>query len=272
MLSVPRAPLVITGAGLSAESGLATFRGVGGILTDRPDLERVLSADGWRTDPRAAWEFIDQLRVQVTAAKPSLAHEILARWESEHRFDRFLIATQNIDGLHQMAGSQDVTELHGNIWQFASPRQVDYNEDEAFSDEFRDFLGGTDRESLLRKWSEENGQQVWTNRDVPFEQVPPDPDPLIRPNILLYDEPYGNRLLWVEDFIDRRPDTVLVIGCSGGVSVLFRLLNRCRTVNPACQIININPGESCIPGGHVHLRMRAGDALAMLDADWHVSP
>ncbi len=66
----------------------------------------------------------------------------------------------NIDGLHQAAGNQRVSELHGSVWQFASPRRVDYTEDEDFSDDFRGFLSGDNREDLLRKWSEENNYDI----------------------------------------------------------------------------------------------------------------
>ena len=256
--------LVITGAGISAESGLPTFRGPNGVLTKRPDLERVISARGLAENPNAVWAFIDELRVHTAAAKPNAAHQILAQWEQEGRFDRFMIATQNIDGLHQKAGSQRVSELHGSIWQFAEPRSSDYAEDEGFSDDMQDFLSGDNREALLRKWSVENQCEVWTNLDVPFKQIPPHADTNIRPNVVLYDESYGNRLLWVESFIAGKPDTVLVIGCSGGVMILHTLLDACRRANPGCQIININKAESCITIDHVDVRMSAVEAMTML--------
>lgn len=264
ILGGTRSLLVITGAGVSAESGLPTFRGPEGVLTLHPDLERVLSAEGLARDPVAVWKFVDQLRIGVAAAQPNAAHRVLAQWEREGRFSRLLIATQNIDGLHQAAGSTRVSELHGSIWQFASPRRTEYAEDEGFSEDFRDYLSGDGREVLLRKWSEENNAEVWGNREVPFARIPPHDDPDVRPNVLLYDEPYGSRLLWVNAFIDEKPDTVLVIGCSGGVSILFWLLDACRRVNPACQVININPHESCIPFEHVDIRMPAGEAMTRL--------
>jgi hypothetical protein len=69
----------------------------------------------------------------------------------------------------------------------------------------------------------------------------------------------------VNAFIEEKPDTVLVIGCSGGVSILFRLLDACHRANPACRVININPHESCIPFEHIHVRMPAGEALSLID-------
>jgi len=137
------------------------------------------------------WAFIDELRVHTAAAKPNAAHQILAQWEQEGRFDRFMIATQNIDGLHQKAGSQRVSELHGSIWQMAEPRSGDYAEDEGFSDDMQDFLSGDNREALLRKWSVENQCEVWTNLDVPFKQIPPHADTNIRPTSCYTTSPMG---------------------------------------------------------------------------------
>ena len=153
---------------------MPTFRGPSGVLDKDPDLQRVLSAEGLRQDPRAVWNFINQFRIRA-AAQPHAAHRILAQWEQTNRFPAFLIAPQDIDGLHQAAGNQRVSELHGSVWQFASPRQADYTEDDNFSADFQDFLCGDNRESLLRKWSEENNADIWPNRDVPLANLSPHP-------------------------------------------------------------------------------------------------
>ena len=265
VLAETKSLLVITGAGISAESGVPTYRGPQGILSQRPELERILSADGLAIDPRAVWEHINRLRIQVARAKPNPAHEVLARWERDGRYADFLIATQNIDGLHQAAGSDRVTELHGSIWQVACPREMEYSEDEDFSEEFRDFLAGEDREAVLRKWSQENNHEVWENRDVPFHQIPPYKNVQIRPNVLFFGELYGNRLLWVHAFIDRKPDTVLVIGCSCSLSIVESLLSLCRRANSRCRIINVNNSESGIPFDHVDIRLPATEAMGQLD-------
>ncbi|TAM48580.1 MAG: NAD-dependent deacylase [Acidobacteria bacterium] len=102
-----------TGAGVSAESGLATFRGAGG-LWEGHRVEEVASPDAFAADPMRVWRFYDQRRTNAAKARPNPAHMVLAGWQD--RFGRFTLATQNVDGLHQGAGSRGVIELHGSLW------------------------------------------------------------------------------------------------------------------------------------------------------------
>jgi len=258
--------LVLTGAGISAESGIPTYRGPGGEYSKNPTLPGTMSAEGFAIDPNAVWRRVDEMRIQAAGVNPNNAHQILAKWERTERFRGFLIATQNIDGLHQRAESEMVTELHGSLWQMARPRTVEFADDAQFSEDV-EFMAYPDmRAEILKRWSEENQQRIWTDRTVPFDCIPPHDDEEIRPNILLYGELYGSRLVWVEDFIGRSPDAVLVIGCSGGVSLLHQLLRRCRAVNPECAIINVNPHEDCIELPHEYLRLAASEALTALDS------
>jgi NAD-dependent SIR2 family protein deacetylase len=258
--------LVITGAGISAESGMPTYRGPGGLYEKEPEIQSVLSAEGLANEPHKLWKHINELRVRAAEAQPNPAHRILAQWEQGCRFARFLIATQNIDGLHQKAGSDRVSELHGSIWQMASPRTVDYTEDDQFSRDAQDLLASRNREPILRRWSQDNNQTVWENREVPFDSIPPCRSPEIRPNVLFFNESYGNRLIWVQDFIQRSPNVVLVIGCSGGVSVLERLLRLCLDANPGCTIVNINAYEDCVEPPHLYIPLPAGVALERIHA------
>jgi NAD-dependent SIR2 family protein deacetylase len=258
--------LVITGAGISAESGMSTYRGPDGLYEQNPEIPLILSAEGLVNEPHKLWNHIDALRIQAAKAIPNPAHKILAQWEQEHRFERFLIATQNIDGLHQKAGSERVTELHGSLWQMARPRTVDYTEDDQFSDDAQDWMSSRNRESILQRWSQENNQTVWENREVPFETIPPSRDPEVRPNVLFFNESYGTRLLWVNDFIQKTTDAVLVIGCSGEVVILDRLLRYCLDANPDCTIININPYEDCVQQPHLYIQRSASDALVALNS------
>lgn len=253
--------LVITGAGISVESGLPTYRGSSGLYAQNPELPEVLSAEGLANEPNKLWAHLDTLRIRAAAAQPNPAHQILAQWEEESRFDRFLIATQNIDGLHQKAGSERVTELHGSVWQLARPRTADYTEDDQFSDDARDFMSSRNRETVLQRWSEENNQTIWEDRDVPFKSIPPSRNPEVRPNVLFFNESYGTRLVWVEDFIQKAPDVVLVIGCSGQVVILDRLLRYSLEANSACAIININKHEDCISQPHIYLPLSAVAAM-----------
>jgi NAD-dependent SIR2 family protein deacetylase len=253
--------LVVTGAGISAESGLPTYRGPGGDYEKNPELLNILSEEGWDDNPCRLWRYLDAFRVSAAQAKPNAAHYILAQWEQEQRFEKFLIATQNIDRLHQVAGSKRVTELHGSAWQMACPKSDDYGDDPLFSKDARAFMSSTNREDILKRWSQENNQTIWENRDVPFRSIPPYTDPTVRPNILLFNQGYGNRLLWVDDFIKNKPDVILIIGCSGGVSILDRLVRSCREINPDCAIININAHADPITMPHLHVPMLATSAL-----------
>ena len=266
ILSKAKRLLVFTGAGISAESGMPTYRGPNGAYASNPSLLEVMSAEGFAKDRDKVWQHIEEMRIQAAASVPNAAHHILAKWEREQRFDKFLIATQNIDGLHQRAGSEKLSELHGSLWQMARPRTVDFTEDDQFSDDVK-FMAYPDmREEILKRWSEENQQQIWADRTVPFSQIPPFSDSEIRPNVLLFNESYGSRLVWVEDFISSAPDTVLIIGCSSGVALLPRLLKQCRKVNPDCAIININPHEDCLELPHLYLPLFASVALTALDS------
>ena len=103
--------VVITGAGISVESGLSTFRDSGG-LWEGYDINEVASAEGWRKDPEKVLDFYNLRREQGLKAKPNKAHEALA--ELEDHFEVQII-TQNIDELHEKAGSKDVLHLHGQI-------------------------------------------------------------------------------------------------------------------------------------------------------------
>ncbi len=112
-----RRVVVLTGAGISAESGMPTFRGGGGseIWTwrGRPVTE-LSSAELIATDPRLVWDWFDYRRGILQDLAPSAGHYSLAEWE--RRFEEFTLVTQNIDDLHSAAGSLNVLELHGNIW------------------------------------------------------------------------------------------------------------------------------------------------------------
>jgi len=104
---------VMTGAGISAESGLATFRGAGG-LWEGQRVEDVATPSAFRRDPTLVWRFYNARRANLRTVRPNPGH--LALVALEERFgDRFALLTQNVDGLHRAAGSQRVLELHGNL-------------------------------------------------------------------------------------------------------------------------------------------------------------
>lgn len=104
---------VLTGAGISAESGIPTFRGAGGLWKNFR-AEDLATPKAFAADPKLVWEWYDSRRGLIAAAEPNAGHRALAEMRS--RFARFTLATQNVDGLHHRAGSTDALRLHGDIW------------------------------------------------------------------------------------------------------------------------------------------------------------
>jgi NAD-dependent deacetylase len=106
--------LALTGAGVSAESGVPTFRGAGGLWNNRR-FEELASPEGFLADPALVWEFYSERRAKAKTVQPNPGHVALAALE-RRLGPRFLLATQNVDGLHRRAGSQNLVELHGNLF------------------------------------------------------------------------------------------------------------------------------------------------------------
>ena len=104
---------VLTGAGVSAESGIPTFRGAGGLWRGRDPLS-LATPEAFAADPALVWEFYRWRRDLVGRSRPNPAHLALA--EAEARAPSLTLVTQNVDRLHQQAGSRAVVELHGNLW------------------------------------------------------------------------------------------------------------------------------------------------------------
>src|SRR5689334_2338841 len=103
--------LVLTGAGISAESGVPTFRGPNGLWSN-PALNKLTAPDALARDPAALWEFYSQRRANMANVKPNAGHHALV--EVEQRLgERYLLVTQNVDGLHAVAGSRRMVEFHG---------------------------------------------------------------------------------------------------------------------------------------------------------------
>src|SRR5436190_6682161 len=103
--------VVLSGAGISAESGIRTFRDSGG-LWESYRIEEVATPEAWQRNPKLVLEFYNQRRKQVREAEPNAGHKALVQLESKFRVD---IITQNIDDLHERAGSANVWHLHGEI-------------------------------------------------------------------------------------------------------------------------------------------------------------
>lgn len=104
----------LTGAGVSAESGVPTFRGAGGLWRQF-DVTQLATPTAFKRDPSLVWEFYHYRRTVMATKKPNPAHYAIARFQKKFP-DRVTLVTQNIDRLHHAAGSSDVIEMHGSLW------------------------------------------------------------------------------------------------------------------------------------------------------------
>src|SRR2546423_3048177 len=176
---------VLTGAGISAESGVPTFRGGGGseIWTwrGRPVTE-LSSAELMRTDPKLVWEWFDYRRGLLTEITPNAGHYALVEWE--RRFEAFTLITQNIDDLRRAAGSLNLPEVHGSIW----------------------------RARCLRCAS------TFEARETPLEEVPTCfvCGAAARPDVVLFGELLPEGIFERAEEAARRADLFFVIGTSAG--------------------------------------------------------
>ena len=197
--------IALTGAGISAESGIPTFRGAGGLWEGYP-VEKVATVEGFERDPSLVWRFYDERRKNMARAKPNRAHKVLALLEN---FYDFWVITQNIDGLHTKAGSKNVVELHGNIW---------------------------------RVKCTQCGIRYY-NYDVPLREIPPKCKRcggLLRPDVVWFGEPVYD----VDKAYDlsQSCDVMFVIGTSAQVypaAYLPRL-----AWSKGAKIVEINPKET----------------------------
>lgn len=173
-------PLVaLTGAGVSAESGVPTFRGPEGLWrTFRP--EDLATPEAFARNPTLVWEWYDWRRQRIAVCQPNPAHRVLA--EMEAMVPDFILITQNVDGLHQAAGSRKVLELHGNIWRVRCTRCGKVVED----------------------------------RRVPLPEIPPHCacGGLLRPDVVWFGEPLPTDVLQQAWEAARRCRCMLVIGTS----------------------------------------------------------
>lgn len=124
LLKKSRSILFITGAGVSADSGLPTYRGVSGLYNDKVTedgipVETALAGETLRTRPEITWKYLAQIEERCRSAKFNRSHEVIA--EAEKHFERAWVLTQNIDGFHRAAGSRNVIDIHGDIHRLLCP-------------------------------------------------------------------------------------------------------------------------------------------------------
>ena len=123
-ISVMKKIAILTGAGMSAESGISTFRGGGGLWDEYP-VEQVATPEGYRADPGLVLDFYNKRRQQLLEVVPNRGHELVAELERDFNVT---VITQNVDNLHERAGSTNVIHLHGELMKVCSSREP-YNED-----------------------------------------------------------------------------------------------------------------------------------------------
>jgi NAD-dependent deacetylase len=112
-LASARRVTVLTGAGISADSGVPTFRGADGLWRTYR-AEDLATPEAFARDPRLVWEWYNWRRELIATKSPNPAHRAIVKLERRH--EHFWLITQNVDGLHRAAGSQRLSEIHGNIW------------------------------------------------------------------------------------------------------------------------------------------------------------
>ena len=105
---------ILTGAGISAESGIPVFQGTNWHGYSHYELANI---EAWDKDPALVWQYYSDRRAGARDAKPNAAHVALARWNQESGHGRLFLCTQNVDSLHEAAGSQDVVHIHGKLFE-----------------------------------------------------------------------------------------------------------------------------------------------------------
>ena len=146
--------VILTGAGISAESGIQTFRDSDG-LWENYSIEEIATPQAWKSNPNLVTEFYNKRRKQILEAQPNQAHRIIAELEEKYKV---LVITQNIDDLHERAGSKNVLHLHGELLKVKSI----YNEQIIYDWKKDLFLGDVDKfGNQLRP------HIVWFGEDVP---------------------------------------------------------------------------------------------------------
>lgn len=229
LLASCKSLVVFSGAGVSAESGLATFRGTGG-LWEGHRVEEVATPEAFARDPNMVWRFYAQRREKAQAAQPNSAHLAIAALQ--RLFPSLVVVTQNVDGLHQRAGSPDVVELHGSLWTLVctscGARRQDYQ--------------------------------------VPLPVVPPSCPRcggLERPGVVWFGEELPKEAWDRAEWVCSQADGLLVVGTSGLVWPAAGLVELAS--QRGALIVEVNPKPSALSSlAQVQLPLKAGEALPSL--------
>jgi NAD-dependent deacetylase len=225
---------VLTGAGISAESGIPTFRDAATGLWARFDPAQLATEEGFRADPRLVWRWYASRRERVVHADPNAGHRALA--DAASRFDRFTVITQNVDGLHRRAGSNPLIELHGNILRTVCLEHCGYREDDP--------------------------------QRVPGGEPPrcPGCGSWLRPGVVWFGEMLDVDTLQAAEDAAADCDVMLVVGTSGLVYPAAGLPATARQHGAA--VITVNPEPTELDGlASACIRGKAAEVLPALLAD-----
>lgn len=220
---------VITGAGISQESGIPTFRGPGGLWREHR-AEELATPEAFARDPNLVWQWYDWRRGVCAKARPNPAHRVVAAMEGF--YPDFLLITQNVDGLHRRAGSEKIIEIHGNLWFARCTRCGNLDE-----------LPATPLEAIPVMCAQCSG--------------------LSRPNVVWFGETYDPVLIDEALRFLASTDLVIVIGTSGMVPIPVQLATVAK--GHGAFVIDVNPTPSAV--GSVaddFIQEKAGEALPAL--------
>lgn len=230
LLRASRRIAVLTGAGISAESGVPTFRGERGLWR-RFRAEELATPEAFARAPRLVWEWYDWRRGIIAGVAPNAGHLVLARWENA--WPDFTLITQNVDGLHAKAGSKNILALHGDIWKVRCTRE----------------------------------QKVTDNFESPLREIPPrcpDCGALLRPHIVWFGEALDAGMLRRAFSASAGADVMFVIGTSAVVEPAASL--PFRAAEAGSRIVEINPEPTPLtPYADIPLNGKAGEILAEID-------
>jgi NAD-dependent deacetylase len=233
-LAAARSICVLTGSGISAESGLPTFRGVGGLWRTHR-VEELASPEGFARDPRLVWTWYCERRLAHRGVEPSEAHVALAR--IEQRAADFTLVTQNVDSLHLRAGSRNVLELHGTLREAKCTR------------------------CSARRPLDDVIAGVANDAPGAFEHAC---GGMWRPDIVWFGEALPQAVIAAAFEAARRADLMLVVGTSGLVHPAASLATKRAT---GAYVVEINPEETALtPHVDRSVRARASDVLPELVA------
>lgn len=229
-LNQARSVAVLTGAGVSAESGVPTFRGDNGLWKQyRP--EELATPGAFACDPKLVWEWYDWRRRRIAQTKPNPGHHALA--EIEKRIPQFSLITQNVDGLHEQAGSRNVLRLHGSIW-------------------------------IVRCTS---CQAEWEDRRVPLSEIPPRCNcrGLLRPGVVWFGEALPPKIWRDAEAAAHSAELFLVIGTSAVVYPAAGLAQIAKS--GGARVVEINIAETELSQGiDEFLQGPSGELLPLLIA------